>query len=53
MCFKLSVSVFVCLCISLCVCLYLCSPKWKALLINHAVFRLGLQKEKQVNARGQ
>ena len=42
-CFKFSVSV--------CVCLYLCSPQKQAWLINHAVFRLGLQKEKQVNAR--
>lgn len=32
-------------------CLYSCSAQKQALLINHAVFRLGLQKEKQVNAR--
>lgn len=40
-----------CVCFFLCICLYLFSPQWKALLINHAVFRLELQKEKQVNAR--
>lgn len=32
-------------------CVYLCNPQLKTLLINHAVFRLGLQKKRQVNAR--